>query len=83
MQKLSLNRKNSDIANDNNSNTVVDSKQEESEKQEKSKKKCDYCKKKADEVKKLKKCATCLKTRYCSQECQRADWKNHKNVCSK
>ena len=30
---------------------------------------------------KLKKCGACSKAWYCSQECQRSDWKEHKKVC--
>ncbi|KAL7932487.1 hypothetical protein V8C35DRAFT_307229 [Trichoderma chlorosporum] len=30
---------------------------------------------------KLKKCKGCLKTSYCSTECQRTDWKQHKREC--
>ena len=26
-------------------------------------------------------CTRCKTTKYCSKECQRADWKNHKQVC--
>lgn len=29
----------------------------------------------------LKKCSRCGGPRYCSQECQKADWKQHKKVC--
>ena len=29
----------------------------------------------------LLKCAGCGKVRYCSKECQRADWKSHKGLC--
>ncbi len=29
----------------------------------------------------LKKCFRCLSVRYCSRECQAADWKAHKKVC--
>ncbi|KAJ7186777.1 hypothetical protein C8R46DRAFT_981063 [Mycena filopes] len=29
----------------------------------------------------MKKCAVCTKVRYCSQECQRADWESHKPRC--
>ncbi|KAI4126246.1 MAG: hypothetical protein LQ347_005055 [Umbilicaria vellea] len=31
----------------------------------------------------LSKCARCQGVRYCSVECQRADWKEHKKVCNK
>ena len=31
----------------------------------------------------LKKCSRCEGPRYCSQECQKADWKQHKKVCGK
>ncbi|KAJ9663396.1 hypothetical protein H2201_005604 [Coniosporium apollinis] len=30
---------------------------------------------------KLKRCAKCQTTQYCSRECQKADWKTHKKVC--
>lgn len=26
-------------------------------------------------------CSKCHKTKYCSDKCQREDWKNHKNIC--
>jgi hypothetical protein len=28
-------------------------------------------------------CARCMKAKYCSRECQRADWKAHKSVCDR
>ena len=31
----------------------------------------------------LLKCARCQAVRYCSAECQRVDWKEHKKVCAK
>ena len=31
----------------------------------------------------LLRCSWCLAVRYCSVECQRADWKEHKKVCKK
>ena len=30
----------------------------------------------------LKNCAKCQTTNYCSRECQKADWKQHKKVCA-
>lgn len=30
---------------------------------------------------KLLNCARCMKVKYCSRECQRADWKTHKGAC--
>jgi hypothetical protein len=30
---------------------------------------------------KLKKCARCCRARYCSEACQRTDWKAHKQTC--
>ena len=27
-------------------------------------------------------CAKCRKARYCSQECQKVDWKTHKKTCA-
>ena len=45
--------------------------------------KCNGCSK--DEVelgKTLKQCAKCGSARYCSRECQKTDWKEHKKVCS-
>jgi splicing suppressor protein 51 len=42
---------------------------------------CNTCKKTAPEVS-LKHCAKCSTTYYCSRECQKADWKVHKKICS-
>ena len=39
---------------------------------------CDYCLKISD---KLKKCSNCLQMHYCGRNCQRNDWKYHKNEC--
>jgi splicing suppressor protein 51 len=45
--------------------------------------KCNTCKKTDSEVENLKRCAKCQTTYYCSRDCQKADWKVHKKVCSK
>jgi hypothetical protein len=39
---------------------------------------CSVC---GEEDVKTKRCSGCKNIRYCSQKCQRADWKNHKRVC--
>ncbi|CAG2116598.1 unnamed protein product, partial [Medioppia subpectinata] len=39
---------------------------------------CDNCMKRSDQ---LKKCSKCLHMYYCSKECQKNDWKYHKNEC--
>jgi hypothetical protein len=48
-----------------------------------SSRRCGYCAKTdamtADDT--LKRCGTCKAIRYCSNECQAADWCNHKKVC--
>jgi hypothetical protein len=38
---------------------------------------CVICK----STKSIKKCSRCRKVPYCSQACQKADWKEHKKVC--
>ncbi|KAK8806600.1 hypothetical protein WA588_003164 [Blastocystis sp. NMH] len=40
---------------------------------------CAYCFKRT----KLLRCSKCQKTKYCSRECQKKDWLNHKIVCCK
>jgi len=42
---------------------------------------CQLCGKEAG--KSWKKCSICRLGRYCSEECQRADWKKHKKSCKK
>lgn len=44
---------------------------------------CDYCGKNESSKIKLKKCSKCSVARYCSAECQSADWKSgvHKSRC--
>ena len=39
-------------------------------------KECSHCNQPAS-----KKCATCKLIRYCSSECQKADWSSHKKLC--
>src|SRR5947199_9273528 len=43
---------------------------------------CTTCHKLESDLKdNLKYCAKCRNTLYCSRECQKADWKQHKQVC--
>jgi splicing suppressor protein 51 len=45
--------------------------------------KCAACNKtNSDSAAPLKLCAKCQTTPYCSRDCQKADWKNHKKVCA-
>eukprot|EP01083_Nonionella_stella_P018195 50815_1 len=44
------------------------------------KKKCNNCKK---EHNNLKLCQGCFKTRYCDKDCQKRDWAEHRDPCSK
>ncbi|CAG2104190.1 unnamed protein product [Medioppia subpectinata] len=39
---------------------------------------CDNCFKRSDQ---LKRCSKCLRMYYCGKECQKNDWKYHKNEC--
>eukprot|EP00899_Mesostigma_viride_P007346 jgi/Mesvir1/16612/Mv10146-RA.1 len=41
---------------------------------------CSWCRRGRPEVH-LRKCAGCLCIRYCSKECQKLDWKEHKVTC--
>ncbi|KAK4500793.1 hypothetical protein PRZ48_008985 [Zasmidium cellare] len=42
---------------------------------------CAKCETKASEETKLMICAACKTTEYCSRECQKEDWKDHKQYC--
>lgn len=42
---------------------------------------CTKCQKTESEDLKLKVCAKCKKAPYCTKECQKSDWKNHKKTC--
>lgn len=43
---------------------------------------CSSCRKSQNEVpNSLKRCAKCKSQWYCSRDCQKSDWKNHKKVC--
>jgi splicing suppressor protein 51 len=44
---------------------------------------CAACNKTADDSGiKLKRCAKCQTTEYCSRDCQKNDWKAHKKICA-
>ncbi|KAI9338834.1 hypothetical protein BDR26DRAFT_919345 [Obelidium mucronatum] len=43
---------------------------------------CNSCGK-TDSGTNLKRCSSCQAAKYCSKECQKADWKSHKLVCKK
>ncbi len=44
--------------------------------------KCAGCTKLEDKQNKFPICSRCKKTYYCSTECQRKDWKDHKKICT-
>lgn len=43
---------------------------------------CAFCDKTASPDVSLKRCAKCQTTQYCSRDCQKADWKQHKKLCT-
>ncbi|CAK4661259.1 hypothetical protein LEN26_011825 [Aphanomyces euteiches] len=43
---------------------------------------CQGCGKTPSNQKSFKSCSRCKRARYCSQECQRAHWPEHKKLCS-
>jgi hypothetical protein len=43
----------------------------------------ELCGKCGREAEKMQKCSVCKLVRYCSRECQRQDWKEHKKSCKK
>ena len=53
-------------------------KEEEGEPAKKAPRVCQMCGK---EAAKMKKCSVCKRVRYCSEECQLKDWKEHKKAC--
>ena len=63
--------------------TSEEKKQRRAIKQQTTVKDCAVCSKTtASTGAKLKSCALCRGVRYCSSECQKADWPNHKLTCS-
>ena len=45
---------------------------------------CSYCRKNLDKKRQCEQCADTLNaTFYCSKECQKNDWKEHKKSCAK
>ena len=42
---------------------------------------CWHCHKQEDTACTFQFCGRCLVTRYCSRECQKSDWKNHRHAC--
>ena len=41
------------------------------------------CEKCGKEAEKMKACSVCRLIRYCSEECQQGDWKEHKEACKR
>ncbi|KAK6579836.1 hypothetical protein PZA11_007544 [Diplocarpon coronariae] len=44
---------------------------------------CTACSKRSSEDKPLKPCTKCQSVKYCSRDCQKADFKKHKKECAK
>lgn len=44
-------------------------------------KNCDACGVRASKTRRLRVCASCRAARYCSENCQRAKWREHKPFC--
>ena len=43
---------------------------------------CSFCnKRQSDSLNPLKRCGKCLVQFYCGKDCQKTDWKNHKDLC--
>ncbi|KAH9478249.1 SET domain-containing protein 14 [Psilocybe cubensis] len=45
--------------------------------------KCQYCHKENSKRFPLKTCAQCQRSSYCSRECQKKDWREHKELCGR
>lgn len=45
-------------------------------------KNCENCKREDSKDAPLKICSRCKKVKYCSQECQKEDWRFHKRICT-
>ncbi len=62
-------------------NKFQDNKEERSQSTAQSETKlCYYCKKPEMNI---RKCSNCYTAQYCGKQCQKSDWKNHKEVCDR
>ncbi|KAK1442124.1 hypothetical protein BgAZ_401540 [Babesia gibsoni] len=43
---------------------------------------CENCRKEDSKAAPLKICSRCKKVKYCSQQCQKEDWRFHKRICN-
>ncbi|KAF9485111.1 hypothetical protein BDN70DRAFT_871822 [Pholiota conissans] len=43
---------------------------------------CEYCRQRESKDEPFKACAKCQSSFYCSKECQRVDWPEHKTICA-